>query len=220
MTRKSPGLDEKVYDYLLSVSLTEHDILRRCREQTAPHRLARMQIAPEQGQFFSLLIQALKVRNIIEIGVFTGYSTLAMALALPDNGKIIACDHDPDTTAWAQSYWQAANVSHKVDLRIGPALETLKGLIQQRRFDEFDFAFIDAHKPEYIDYYECLLQLVRPGGMIAVDNVLWSGQVADDSFQDEDTTSIRAFNDYLLQDGRVSICLLPMADGISLALKK
>ncbi len=220
MTRKSLNLDDKVYDYLLSVSLSEHDVLRQCREETASHPLARMQIAPEQGQFMAFLVKALNVQNIIEIGVFTGYSSLAMALALPEDGQIIACDHNEQTSSLARSYWQQADIGHKIELRLAPALETLEALSKEHLENNFDFAFIDAHKPEYIDYYEKLLPLIRTGGVIAVDNVLWSGLPADPSVNDEDTIAIRQFNAHLKNDDRVMMTLLPLADGITLILKK
>lgn len=212
-------LDEQVYNYLLSVSLREHQILNECREQTAKHSMARMQIAPEQGQFISLLIKLLHVKKAIEIGVFTGYSSLSIAMALPDDGHLDACDIDPEMATVAQQYWDKANVAKKISLHIGPALETLDKLISSNQTNSYDFAFIDAHKPEYIDYYERLLQLIKPGGIILIDNVLWSGNVADDKNQDEDTVAIRHFNEHLHNDERVFISMLPVADGITLALK-
>lgn len=220
MTRKSLNVTDAVYDYLLSVSLKEPEILRQCREETAMLPLARMQIAPEQGQFFQFLIQSLQVKTAIEVGVYTGYSSLAIALALPADGTLIACDHDPEVTRLAQQYWEAAGVSDRIELRLGPALQTLDDLLAKGQTEQFDFAFIDADKPEYIDYYERLLRLVRRGGVIAIDNVLWYGQPADPGCHDQDTEAIRRFNTYLFKDSRVRTSLIPMADGITLALKK
>lgn len=220
MTRKSLNISDQVYDYLLSVSLDEPAILAQCREETARHPMARMQIAPEQGQFFRFLVQSLQVKQAIEVGVFTGYSSLAIGLALPDDGRLLACDHDPEVTRQARRYWEAAGIAHKIDLRLGPALNTLDELIRDQHANRYDFAFIDADKPEYIDYYERLLTLIRPGGVIAVDNVLWNGDVADDDCQDEDTVAIRRFNDHVYRDERVTMTLLPVADGITLLLKK
>ena len=213
-------LDEQVYNYLLSVSLRESQILQECRTETAKHPMARMQIAPEQGQFISFLIKSLNVKNALEIGVFTGYSSLTIAMSLPQDGHLDACDSDPEVTAIAKKYWNKANVAEKINLHVGPALETLDTLLEENKNNTYDFAFIDAHKPEYIDYYERALQLIRPGGVIMVDNVLWSGNVADKCIQDEDTVAIRLFNEHVKNDDRVMISMLPVADGITLALKK
>ncbi|MCZ6804155.1 MAG: class I SAM-dependent methyltransferase [Proteobacteria bacterium] len=219
MSRKSLQLTDQVYDYLLSVSLREPRILKECRDETSIHPLANMQIAPEQGQFFSFLIQILHVKKAIEIGVFTGYSSLSIAMALPEDGHLDACDIDPEMAAIAQQYWEKANVAEKITLRIGPAIDTLDKLIEANQENSYDFAFIDAHKPEYIEYYERLLRLIKPGGAILVDNVLWSGKPADDEKQDEDTVAIRQFNKHLLNDERVFISMLPVADGITLVMK-
>lgn len=220
MSNRSINLTEQVYDYLLSVSLQESDVMRQCREETASHSMSKMQIAPEQGQFFQFLVKSLGVKQAIEVGVFTGYSSLAIATALPDDGKLIACDISTEYTDLAKGYWQTANVSNKIDLRIAPALETLQQLIDEGQAGQFDFAFVDAHKPEYIEYYELLLTLIKTGGVIAVDNVLWDGDVADPSNQKEDTVAIRAFNDHVFADKRVTMSLIPLADGITLIHKK
>jgi predicted O-methyltransferase YrrM len=220
MSRKSMQLDKQVYNYLLSVSLREAQILEKCRAETAKLPMARMQIAPEQGQFIAFLIKSLHVKKAIEIGVYTGYSSLSIALSLPENGHLDACDIDPEMTAIARKYWDMANVAEKISLHIGPAIETLDKLIEEHKSESYDFAFIDAHKPEYIDYYERALQLIRPGGVILIDNVLWSGNPADENIQDEDTVAIREFNKHLHADERVMISMLPVADGITLALKK
>ncbi len=212
-------LDDQVYNYLLSVSLRESQIQKECRNETARYPSANMQIAPEQGQFISFLIRVLQVKKAIEIGVFTGYSSLSIAMALPEDGHLDACDIDPEMTAIAQQYWSKANVAEKIKLRLGPAIETLDELIEANQIDSYDFAFIDAHKPEYIDYYERLLRLIKPGGVILVDNVLWSGQPADNEIQDENTVAIRKFNEHLQNDERIFISMLPVADGITLVLK-
>jgi len=212
-------LDEQVYNYLLSVSLREPQILQECRTETAKHPLARMQIAPEQGQFIAFLIKLLHVKKALEIGVFTGYSSLSIAISLPEDGHLDACDSDPEITETAKKYWHKANVAGKINLHIGPAIETLDTLLEENNINTYDFAFIDAHKPEYIDYYERALQLIRPGGVILVDNVLWYGKTADDNIQDEDTVAIRKFNEHVKNDDRVMISMLPVADGITLLMK-
>jgi predicted O-methyltransferase YrrM len=219
MANKTLGLDPQLYQYLLSVSLNEPEILTKLREETAQHPMSNMQIAPEQGQFMALLVQLIGAKKTLEVGVFTGYSSLVIALALPPAGKIVACDVDPDYTAIARRYWEQAGVADKIDLRIAPALETLEQLIQQGQANTFDFAFIDADKRNYFNYYEYALQLVRPGGLIVIDNVLWSGRVADPQDTDKRTQAIRDFNQKLSQDPRVKISLLPIADGLTLAMK-
>ena len=220
MLKKALGLDDRLYDYLLSVSLREPDILRQLREETASLPGAMMQIAPEQGQFMALLIQLLGATKTIEVGVFTGYSSLSVALALPPDGKIIACDINEETSAVARRYWEAAGVADKIDLRLAPALETLDQLLADGQAGTFDFAFIDADKGNYDGYYERSLQLIRPGGLIAIDNVLWSGDVADSQVQDNSTQAIRAINKKLHHDERVTLSLVPIADGLTLALKR
>jgi predicted O-methyltransferase YrrM len=220
MSKKTLGLDNQLYDYLLSVSLREPDLLRQLREETARHPAAIMQISPEQGQFMALLVQLLGATKTLDIGVFTGYSSLSVALALPANGKIIACDVSEDDTAIARRYWQAAGVTDKIDLRLAPALETLDELLASGQAGTFDFAFIDADKRNYDAYYERSLQLIRPGGLIAIDNVLWAGRVADPQEQDNQTNTIRAFNEKLHHDERVTLSLVPIADGLTLALKR
>lgn len=220
MSKKTLGLDDQLYDYLLSSSLREPEILRRLREETANHPYARMQISPEQGQFMALLVQLMGAKKTLEVGVFTGYSSLCVALALPPDGKIIACDVSEEFTSVARRYWQEAGVADKIDLRIAPALETLDRLLAQGEAQTFDFAFIDADKSNYDGYYERSLQLVRPGGLIAIDNVLWSGRVAAPQDRDNSTQNIRALNEKLHRDERVSISLVPIADGLTLAVKR
>lgn len=220
MSKKTLGLNNQLYDYLLSVSLREPDILRELRQETTRHSLAVMQIAPEQGQFMALLVQLLGATKTLEIGVFTGYSTLCVALALPPTGKIVACDVSEEYTRVARRYWQKAGVADKIDLRLAPALETLDQLLTDGQAETFDFAFIDADKVNYEGYYERSLQLIRPGGLIAIDNVLWFGRVTDPQDQDKSTLAIRAFNEKLHHDERVSLSLVPIADGLTLALKR
>ncbi|MGB7442868.1 MAG: class I SAM-dependent methyltransferase [Coleofasciculaceae cyanobacterium] len=220
MSNKTLDLNSQLYDYLLSVSLRESEILRQLRQETADHPYGIMQIAPEQGQFMALLVQLLGAKKTLEIGVFTGYSSLSVALALPPNGQVIACDVSEEYTKIARRYWQAAGVEEKIDLRLAPALKTLDELLAAGEAGTFDFAFIDADKLNYQNYYERSLQLIRPGGLIIIDNVLWSGKVADSQVQDKDTEAIRALNKKLHQDERVTISLIPVADGLTLALKR
>ncbi|MBD2413779.1 SAM-dependent methyltransferase [Nostoc calcicola FACHB-389] len=220
MPKQSIGLDNQLYNYLLSVSLREPEILEKLRQETASHPRGTMQISPEQGQFMRLLVQLIGAKKTLEVGVFTGYSSLSVALALPEDGKIIAADVSEEFTAIARRYWQEAGVAHKIDLHLAPALETLDRLLATGQAETFDFAFIDADKENYDGYYERSLQLVRPGGLIAIDNVLWSGRAADLQFQDESTQAIRALNEKLHDDERVTLSLVPIADGLTLALKR
>ncbi len=220
MTKKTLGLNNQLYDYLLSVSLREPDILQQLREETAHLPNAIMQIAPEQGQFMALLVQLLSATKTLEVGVFTGYSSLCVALALPANGKIVTCDVSEEYTAMARRYWEAAGVADKIDLRLAPALETLDELLAAGFAGTFDFAFIDADKRNYEGYYERSLQLIRPGGLIAIDNVLWSGRVAEPQAQDNQTQVIRALNEKLHHDKRITLSMVPIADGLTLALKR
>ncbi|MEH2331442.1 class I SAM-dependent methyltransferase [Nostoc sp.] len=220
MSKQSIGLDNQLYNYLLSVSLREPEILGKLRQETANHPRSGMQISPEQGQFMSLLVQLIAAKKTLEVGVFTGYSSLSVALALPADGKIIACDVSEEFTAIARRYWLEAGVADKIDLQLAPALETLERLLATGQAETFDFAFIDADKENYDGYYERSLQLVRPGGLIAIDNVLWSGQVAEEQNQDESTQAIRALNEKLHHDERVTLSLVPIGDGLTLAIKR
>jgi predicted O-methyltransferase YrrM len=213
-------IDGELLDYIGRVTLREPEILRRLREETSNHPYGEMQISAEEGQFMALLVHLLSARRTLEIGVFTGYSSLAVALALPDDGRIIACDISEEWTSIARRYWREAGVERKIDLRLGPALKTLDDLIAQGQVGRFDLAFIDADKSNYIHYYERALVLVRPGGLIAVDNVLWDGKVIDQSVNDADTSAIRAFNETLHNDERVWLSMLPIRDGLTLACKK
>lgn len=220
MSNKTLGLDDRLYDYLLSNSLREPAVLKDLRQETASHPMSQMQISPEQGQFMALLVQLMGAKKTLEVGVFTGYSSLAVALALPSDGKVIACDVSEEYTAIARRYWEKAGVAHKIDLHIAPALETLDRLLAEGQANTFDFAFIDADKSNYDGYYERSLQLVRPAGLIAIDNVLWSGDVAEPAVKDNRTEKIRALNRKLHTDERVSLSLVPIADGLTLALKR
>jgi caffeoyl-CoA O-methyltransferase len=220
MSNKYLPLDDQIYAYLREVSLREHDALRRLRAETAAMSEANMQIAPEQGQLMALLVQLLGARRTLEVGVFTGYSSLAVALALPADGRVVACDVSEEWTRIARRYWREAGVADKIDLRLAPALDTLDALLEEGQAGTFDFAFIDADKGNYDAYYERALRLVRAGGLVCIDNVLWSGRVADPDVNDEDTAAIRALNRKLHGDERVALSLVPVADGLTLALKR
>lgn len=220
MTNKSITLTDTLYDYLTRVSLREPPLLQRLRAETALDPLANMQIAPEQGQFMGLLAQLMGARKALEIGVFTGYSSLCVAMALPPDGTLIACDVSDEWTQVARRYWKEAGVGHKIELRLAPARDTLDQLLQNGAAGTFDFAFIDADKTGYDDYYERTLRLMRPGGLVIFDNMLRNGDVADPAVHDESTVAIRALNEKLLHDERITLSLLPIADGITLALKR
>jgi caffeoyl-CoA O-methyltransferase len=210
----------QLYDYLLQASLREPPLLAELRAETAKLPMAAMQISPEQGQFMAFLVETIGARRTIEIGTFTGYSALCVALALPAGGKVVACDVSEEYTAIGRRYWSLAGVADKIDLRLAPALDTLANLLADGGAGSFDFAFIDADKREYNGYYEAILKLMRPGGIIAVDNVLWGGAVADPAQQDDDTRAIRALNEKLKADSRISLSLLPIGDGLTLARKR
>lgn len=220
MSNQTTGLDPKLYEYLLAATVRESAVLAALRKETAEHPQARMQISPEQGQFMALLVQLMGARKTLEIGVFTGYSSLAVAAALPEDGRVVACDVSEEFCAIARKYWEKAGLTHKIDLRIAPALETLDGLIAAGECDTFDFAFIDADKSNYDNYYERSLKLVRSGGLIAVDNTLWYGRVADETVQDNRTQKIRALNEKVRDDERVTMSLLPIGDGLLLAVRQ
>ena len=198
----------------------EHPVLAELRAATAGMPHAQMQIGAGQGAFMALLVKLLGARRTIEIGVFTGYSSLAVALALPEDGRLIACDINEEWTSMARRFWEKAGVARKIDLRLAPAQATLDALIAGGEAGSFDFAFIDADKSRYMAYYERCLTLLRAGGLIVVDNTLWSGAVADPSVNDEDTKAIRAFNDAVHRDERVAMSLLPIGDGVTLAIKR
>ncbi|MBW2485101.1 MAG: class I SAM-dependent methyltransferase [Deltaproteobacteria bacterium] len=220
MSNKTLCITEKLYEYMLSVSLREPEVLLELRRETGLDEQANMQIAPEQGQFMALLVRLLGAKKTLDIGVYTGYSSLCIGLALPQNGRVIACDLNRQWTDIAKRYWHKAGVADKIDLRLAPARQTLEELLANKTAAaSFDFAFIDADKVNYDIYYEYCLQLVRPGGLIAVDNVLWDGAVADESVDDVDTEAIRALNSKIHADPRVELSLVPIADGLTLARK-
>jgi caffeoyl-CoA O-methyltransferase len=220
MGRDNNLIDPAAIEYILKNSVREPDILARLREETASHPNARYQIPPEQGQFLQLLIRMMGARRTLEVGVFTGYSSLAVALALPPDGRIVACDISEEFTSIARRYWAEAGVSGKIDLRIAPAADTLDGLIQSGQSGTFDFAFIDADKIGYPRYYEQCLALIRPGGLIALDNMLFSGRVIDESDHTGDAVALRRINRQIHHDDRVDALLMPFADGLTLALKR
>lgn len=220
VSKRTIKLDQPLYDYLLEISLREASILKALRDETAADPMHNMQIAPEQGQFMALLAKLIDARRYIEVGVFTGYSSLAVGLALPADGEIIACDVSEEWTGIARRYWRQAGLEGRIHLHLAPANETLQALLDEGQGERFDFAFIDADKEGYATYYELLLRLVRPGGLIAVDNVLWGGAVIDPDKNDADTEAIRRFNRSLLGDARVDISLVPIGDGLTLARKK
>lgn len=219
MSNRTIAMTDPLYAYLLDTTLREPELLRRLREETARNPLAQMQIAPEQGQFMRLLVRMLGVRRAIEVGVFTGYSALSVALALPEDGTLVACDVSEDFTAVARRYFEEGGVASKIDVRIAPAVDTLTALRAEGGDGRFDFAFIDADKESYDAYYELCLALLRPGGVIAVDNALWDGRVADPSCDDPGTVAIRALNAKVGSDPRVEVSLVPIGDGVLLARK-
>jgi caffeoyl-CoA O-methyltransferase len=220
MSNRSISLTDSLYQYLLDVSLRETGLLLRLREETAADPQARMQISPEQGQFMALLAKLTGARRCLEVGVFTGYSSLCVAAALPADGRIVACDVSEHWTSIARRYWAEAGVAHKIDLRLAPALEPLDALLAAGEAASYDFAFIDADKTNYVGYYERVLVLLRPGGLVVADNTLWSGRVADPEVADEDTVALRHFNELLHRDSRVDLSVLPVGDGLTLARKK
>lgn len=220
MSNRTLGLEPALYNYLLAVSLREPPILQALRDRTASYPMSQMQIAPEQGQFMALLVKLANVRKALELGVFTGYSALAVALALPPEGRLVACDISEEHTAIARQFWEKAGVANKIDLRIGEAITTLQQLIAAGEANTFDFAFIDADKRNYAPYYEQALLLVRPGGLIAIDNVFWSGRVADPKVTDNRTQRMREFNQKLHKDERIELSIIPIGDGLTLAVKR
>ena len=220
MGRYNQLINSDALDYVLNNSLRERPLLGRLREETARHARANYQIPPEQGQLMQLLVKMIGARRTIEVGVFTGYSSLAVALALPPDGAVVACDVSEEYTNIARRYWQEAGVSGKIDLRIGPASETLAKMIADGEGGEFDFAFIDADKSGYPGYYEQCVQLLRKGGVIALDNMLQSGKVIEDPRPDGDSEVLHNLNLFILRDERVDALLLPFSDGLTLAVKR
>ncbi len=221
MSNRSIPLTDSLYEYLLAVSLREPALLGELRAETArdPENV-QLQIAPEQGQFMALLVRLIGARRCLELGVFTGYSSLVTALALPEDGCLVACDVSEEWTAVARRYWQRAGVAHKIDLRLAPALVTLDALLAQGDAGSFDFAFLDADKERYPTYYERILALLRPGGLLAIDNTFWSGKVADPRETDSETAALRLLNEQLHRDGRIDLAMLPVADGLTLVRKR
>ena len=220
MSNLQTPITPELADYIRSVSLREPDLLRQLREETAARPDSSMQLSPEQGQFLGLLVRLIGVRQAIEVGVFTGLSSLHIALAMPEGGRLIACDVNTESTAIARRYWQAAGVAEKIDLRIAPAIDTLDALLRDGGEGRYDFAFVDADKENYHHYYERVLKLLRPGGLAAFDNVLWHGKVVDESVQDADTRAIRDFNARLHLDDRVWLSLVSIGDGLTLVSKR
>jgi predicted O-methyltransferase YrrM len=220
MSIRTLPLDDRLYDYLLAHSLREPGALSKLRAETASHPKVNMQIAPEQGQFMQMLVRLLGVRRAIEVGVFTGYSSLAVALAMPADGRLLACDVSEEFTAIARRHWQEAGVADRIELVLAPAKQTLDARLAAGEAGRYDFAFIDADKTNYLAYYERLMNLVRPGGLIVVDNTLWGGEVANPANRDEDTVALREFNDTLLADPRIDLSLLPLGDGLTLARRR
>jgi len=220
LSPRTLNLSDTLYSYLLDNSLRETDLMRRLREETASLPGAGMQIGPEQGQFMALLVELMGAKRCLEIGTYTGYSALAVAPALPPDGRLLACDVNAETTAVAKRYWAESGVAERIELRLAPALETLDSLIAEGAENTYDFVFIDADKTNYDSYYERALTLLRPGGLIAVDNVLWGGAVTDSTYTDDSTRAIRALNAKVKSDQRVSCSLLPVGDGLLLALKR
>lgn len=219
MSRRTLNLDDALYDYLLAHSLREHHEQTALREATRTHERSGMQISPEQGQFMTLLVKLIGARRCIEIGTFTGYSALTVALALPADGKLLACDISETYTSIGKPFWQRAGVADKIELVIAPAVQTLDARIAAGEADSYDFAFIDADKTGYDAYYERCLQLVRAGGLLAFDNTLWGGDVARPA-ADDDTRALQALNDKLHGDERIDVAMLPIGDGLTLARKR
>lgn len=219
MSRHYTPITDALADYIREVTLREPPALQHLREATEDHPNASMQIAPEQGQFLHFLAKLIGARQVLEVGVFMGYSSSWMALALPPGGTVVACDSSEEYTAIARHTWREAGVEDKIDLRLAPALQTLDGLIAAGHSGSFDFVFIDADKRNYINYYERALALLRPGGLIVADNVLWHGSVIDPTDSDTDTEGIRAFNRKLQADARIALTMATIGDGLTLACK-
>ena len=220
MSIRTLGLSDQLRDYLLSVSVVHDPLLQRLRDETMKAVGFNMQISPEQAQFMTVLLKLMNARRVLEVGTFTGFSALSIARALPQDGHLITCDIETDWTAIGRRYWQEAGVDGKIDLRIAPAVETLDGLVESGYAETFDFAFIDADKQNYVAYYEKCLRLIRPGGVIGIDNTLWGGAVADLNDNDADTVAIREVNRLIFEDARVDSSLLPIGDGLHLAYKR
>lgn len=221
MSTEHISMTSELFSYMRRVSLRETELRRELREETARLSEAQMQILPEQGQFMALLLRLMGARKGVEVGTFTGYSALCFAEVLPENGRLVCCDVSTEYTAIAQRYWERAGLRYKMDLRLAPALETLEQLIAEGQSGTYDFCFLDADKENYTSYYEKALELLRPGGLLMADNVLWSGRVVEDNGdQTKATVALKRFNDLLADDRRIDLSLLPLADGLTLAVKK
>jgi predicted O-methyltransferase YrrM len=220
MSVRTLNVDATLYDYLLAVSVREPRALAQLREETQQLPGSGMQISPEQGQLMRLLVELIGARRCLEVGVFTGYSSISVALALPEGGRLVACDVSVEYTDIARRYWRLAGVEDRIELRLGPAIATLDALLAAGERGRFDFAFVDADKENYLGYYERSLELLRPGGLLAIDNVLWSGRVADPQDQSASTLAIRALNERIRGDERVSPSLVPIGDGLFLVRKR
>ena len=220
MSSRNNNIPDELYDYILANSLRDRPELKALRDETALMPMAGMQISPDQGQFMALLVKAMGARKVIEVGTFTGYSALVVAGALPADGKLVACDVSEEYTSVGRPHWNKAGLALKIDLRLGAAVETLDAMIAAGESGQYDMAFIDADKENYGLYYESCLTLLRPGGLILVDNVLWGGRVADPAEQDESTQAIRALTKKMHADERIDFSMLPVGDGLSLAVKR
>ena len=219
MSNRTIQIDDKMYDYLLSVSLEEHEVLKNLREITSSMPGSMMQIAPDQGQFMAMLIKVIKAEKLLEIGTYTGYSSLVCAMAMK-TGQIITLDNDPVATEIAKSFWKKGGVEHLINLRLGDALDSLNQLIEENHSSSFDFIFIDADKGNYKNYYEISLELLSNDGIIIFDNVLWSGAVADESDQSNNTLALRGLNKMLFNDKRIDLTMIPVGDGLTIVRKK
>ena len=217
MSTRTIPMTDALYDYFLGVSLREPAVLARLRDATLAHPEASMQISPEQGQFMRFLIRLMGAKRAIEIGTFTGYSALSVALAMPDDGYLVACERREEFTKIGQPFWREAGVADRIDLRIGKAVGTLEAMLEAGEGDTYDFAFIDGDKKNYVNYFDLCLQLVRIGGVIAIDNALWSGRLTDETLDDPATTAIRTLNESIRDDDGVDMSLLPIGDGLMLA---
>ena len=221
MAVRTLSMTDALHHYLLSVSPRLSDAQSRLRQETATHPKSGFQISAEQGHLMAFLVRLIGARRCLEIGVFTGYSSLSVAGALPDDGTIVACDVSEEFTRIARRYWEEAGVAHKIDLRLAPATETLTALLSDaQNHGSFDFAFVDADKPNYDMYYESCLILLRTGGLLGIDNTLWAGKVADPSIQDADTEMFRTLNAKIAHDERVDRCVVPIGDGLTLVRKR